>query len=65
MPQSKSNPITQAFRVCRIIFEFVAMAIKSVPSWRFPERGEGLDGDVRHLCQIRFQLISAICHVLR
>lgn len=62
MPQSESNPITQAFMVCRIIFEFVAMAS---PSRHFPERSEGLDGDVRHLCQIRLQLISAICHVLR
>lgn len=41
------------------------MAIKSIPSWRFPACSEGLDGDVRHLCQIHLQLISAICHVLR
>lgn len=52
----------QAFRVCRIIFESVAMVS---PSHHVPEHSEGLDGDVRHLCQIRLQLILAICHVLR
>lgn len=62
MPQSKSKPITRAFRSWRIIFDFVPW--QSNPCHRGVSSG-GLDGDVRHLCQILPRLISAICHVLR
>lgn len=61
----KIKPIYSSFQIQKDYYFFLSSCCHGNqihPIVTFPECVEGLHGDVRHLCQIRLQFISAVRH---